>query len=192
MKARATEHLWDDFCNTLEYYPQHPAIMFVHCKHLKLKRSNSRTSFSDQSLKRTWNAKSWHLKWNFAKLPPIPSGLSPLTKPTFYHLPYNNIFILSVQAFWAKHHNQARVLGLVIIFTNILLTPSPPVIIAELYPLPGAEGDKEQSKAWQIQAPGQMRIEAGGWEQGGHWSSHVSTQVTTCWGQNVNDCLDSS
>ena len=69
------------------------------------------------------------------------------TKPTFYHLPYNNIFILSVQAFWAKHHHPARVLGLVVNITNILLTPSPPVIIAELYPLPGAEGDKEQSKA---------------------------------------------
>ena len=70
------------------------------------------------------------------------------TKPTFYHLPYNNIFILSVQAFRAKHHHPARVLGLVVDITNILLTPSPlPVIIAELYPLLGAEGDKEQSKA---------------------------------------------
>ena len=61
--------------------------------------------------------------------PPSPSGpcASLFAKPTFYHLPYNNIFILSVQAVRAKHrhHPESKVLVLVVNITNILLTPAP-------------------------------------------------------------------
>ena len=81
--------------------------------------------------------------------PPSPSGpcASLFAKPTFYHLPYNNIFILSVQAVRAKHrhHPESKVLVLVVNITNILLTPAPPphsVIIVELYQLLGAEQSK--------------------------------------------------
>ena len=101
--------------------------------------------------------------------PPSPSGpCASLAKPTFYHLPYNNIFILSVQAIRAKHHPESKVLVLVVNITNILLTP-PPVIIVELYEQLGAEGGTEQSKAWQIQARSKMTIgEDVGSEPGGH------------------------
>ena len=69
--------------------------------------------------------------------PPSPSGpcASLFAKPTFYHLPYNNIFILSVQAVWAKHrhHPESKVLVLVVNITNILLTPAPPLLLLWSY-----------------------------------------------------------
>ena len=77
------------------------------------------------------------------------------TKPTFYHLPYNNIFILSVQAFRAKHHHPARVLGLVVNITNILLTPSPPCYYCGVIPTAGGGGGQGAKQSLTNPSPGQ-------------------------------------
>ena len=69
-------------------------ILRFHCKHYDSKEATVGLHFLIKfiSLKRTWNAKSWHLKWKFAKLPPIPPQ-----RHTFITslslLCYNNIFI---------------------------------------------------------------------------------------------------
>ena len=69
-------------------------ILRFHCKHYDSKEATVGLHFLIKfiSLKRTWNAKSWHLKWKFAKLPPIPPQRHTfITSPSLQC--YNNIFI---------------------------------------------------------------------------------------------------
>ena len=195
-------------------------ILRFHCKHYDSKEATVGLHFLIKfiSLKRTWNAKSWHLKWKFAKLPPIPHNAILLSPPP----PSNAITIFSFHTndFWSKYFLPPRVrLWSVVNKQYFVDAPSPPSLQLSYITVPGVGGGVcGWSRLTNVgpQQPAAVTRMSGGHQQGGHQSStqytgaghywwsntsvllfsrHLYTHEATATargllGQNVNDCWD--
>ena len=120
-------------------------ILRFHCKHYDSKEATVGLHFLIKfiSLKRTWNAKSWHLKWKFAKLPPIPHNAILLSPPP----PSNAITIFSFHTndFWSKYFLPPRVRLWSVVNKQYFVdatppTHPPPIITVELHHSAGSGG----------------------------------------------------
>ena len=127
-------------------------ILRFHCKHYDSKEATVGLHFLIKfiSLKRTWNAKSWHLKWKFAKLPPIPHNAILLSPPP----PSNAITIFSFHTndFWSKYFLPPRVRLWSVVNKQYFVDAPPPSLQLSYITVPG-RGGGGADPGWQMLAP---------------------------------------